>query len=381
MPTHHRPEPKDITRQLVYLLSDRLFNRFTKLYAKTKDDNKVHKYILKEFQVNIKNHAQNVPICFAEDTTHTFEDLVKMLAAQKLPQQVYASCFIEVARALWKQPQLFYHGLPVADCQANMRACEKLIRRCIKDALAMQSLNVISSIAPVSPAEVIDEDYEEIEAENIVLVGSDNDTEVAEELNKEEEEEDAGEDAAEEVAAEEVDEEEVAEEEIAEEVAAEEVAEEDAAEEVAEEDAAEEEVAAEEESKEFSGELITEEISEEVAAEEVDEVVESASEGGISQIEHEVLEETSDDHSEEEDFVEVIKEDAAILPAKEENVLSLRPKPINDAWDTTKSIDIDRDADILQKYVQVSINDHDLASSDEENTNPPAGADNSNEFF
>jgi flagellar biosynthesis GTPase FlhF len=365
----------------VYLLSDRLFNRFTKLYAKTKDDNKVHKYILKEFQVNIKNHAQNVPICFAEDTTHTFEDLVKMLAAQKLPQQVYASCFIEVARALWKQPQLFYHGLPVADCQANMRACEKLIRRCIKDALAMQSLNVISSIAPVSPAEVIDEDYEEIEAENIVLVGSDNDTEVAEELNKEEEEEDAGEDAAEEVAAEEVDEEEVAEEEIAEEVAAEEVAEEDAAEEVAEEDAAEEEVAAEEESKEFSGELITEEISEEVAAEEVDEVVESASEGGISQIEHEVLEETSDDHSEEEDFVEVIKEDAAILPAKEENVLSLRPKPINDAWDTTKSIDIDRDADILQKYVQVSINDHDLASSDEENTNPPAGADNSNEFF
>jgi hypothetical protein len=371
----------------VYLLSDRLFNRFTKLYAKTKDDNKVHKYILKEFQVNIKNHAQNVPICFAEDTTHTFEDLVKMLAAQKSPQQVYASCFIEVARALWKQPQLFYHGLPVADCQANMRACEKLIRRCIKDALAMQSLNVISSIAPVSPAEVIDEDYEEIEAENIVLVGSDNDTEVAEELNKEEEEEDAGEVAAEEVAAEEVDEE-VAEEdaeEVAEEVAEEEVAAEEeevaAEEDAAEEEDAEEEVAAEEDSKEFSGELITEEISEELAEEEVDEVVESASKGGILQIEHEVLEETSDDHSEEEDFVEVIKEDAAILPAKEENVLSLRPKPINDAWDTTKSIDIDRDADILQKYVQVSINDHDLASSDEENTNPTAGADNSNEFF
>jgi hypothetical protein len=380
----HRPDTKDITRQIVYLLTDKLVNRFSKLYTKTKDDNQVHKFILKEFQVSIKNHAQNVPICFAEDTGRTFEALCKNLAQS--PQKVYKSCFIEVARSLWKQPQLFYHGLPVAECQANMRACEKLVRRCIKDALAMQSLHEEEVVVGTEEAEdsederVVDDEVAEVAevaaeaaAEAAEAAEVREAAAVAEVAEVEEAEAEVAEVAEAEAAAA-VDPVEVKEDSEETEVAGDPVeAEKDSEEtevavdpvEVKEDDSEETEVAvdpveAEEDSAEET-EVAVDPVEvmrvEEVESEEavgMDHIIDVPDDGA------QLDSETEADYAE---AVEVIKEDASATP---HNSLSLRPKPINDAWDT-KSIDIDRDADILRKFVS------DTASS--------SGADNSNEFF
>ena len=153
-------DTKEQNRQIVYLVTEKLVARFYKLYDKTKQQNKVHKFVLKEFQEHIRNHVLNFPICFAEDTSKVFEDLVKRLGCD--PQQVYGSCFKEVARAVWKQPQLLYHGLPVTEYQTNAHTYEKLVRRCVKDAIAM--LKITSKELEVDPEEIVDRrmDPEEI---------------------------------------------------------------------------------------------------------------------------------------------------------------------------------------------------------------------------
>ncbi len=409
-----RPDPKDVTRQIVYLLSDRFVNRFSKLYARTKEDNKVHKYILKEFQENVKNHAQNVPICFAEDTSPAFEDLViRMLArssqsstsSTSSPNKVYASCFIEVARALWKQPQLFYHGVPIADYQANMHACEKLIRRCIKDALAMQTWNNALDKEEDELVEQVTEAEEEdeigIEDEAIELVTVSKEENIVEKISDEVEvgnkETTDSVDQKEEVVEEISDEVEVGNKETTDSV--------DQKEEVVEEISDEVEVGKETTDSVDQKEEVVEEISDEVevgkgnettdSVDQKEEVVEEISDEVVNEVAYEVTEEDENEEDEDEEdiisacvskqneqneqskqpIVEVVKENSVSPIENVRPPLSLRPKPINDAWDT-KSIDIERDAEILRKYVHVSDEE-----DEDNNSNPTAGTDNSNEFF
>ena len=280
---------KEKNRQIVYLVTEKLIARYSKLYEKTKEQNKIHKFILKEFQEHIRNHVFNLPICFAEDTSKVFEDLVRRLGCD--PQQVYGSCFKEVARAVWKQPQLLYHGLPITEYQTNAHSYEKLVRRCVKDAIAM--LEITSKEVEVLK-EVNESENRRIEPVN------DYKNELAEEPEEPAEEP---------------------------------------------EELSEEPKEPEEEPKEPEEEPDDITAEPEEPAEEPDESAEEPDE--IAEEPEESAEEL-DEIAEEQDEPEESAPDPVVV-----HKLSIRPKPLKDAFQT-KLIDISKDADILEMFVSKS---------------------------
>jgi len=329
---------KEKNRQIVYLVTEKLIARYSKLYEKTKEQNKIHKFILKEFQEHIRNHVFNLPICFAEDTSKVFEDLVRRLGCD--PQQVYGSCFKEVARAVWKQPQLLYHGLPITEYQTNAHSYEKLVRRCVKDAIAM--LEITSKEVEVLK-EVNESENRRIEPvndyKNELAEEPEEPAEEPEELSEEpkepEEEPKEPEEEPDDITAE-----------------PEEPAEEpDESAEEPDESAEEPDESAEEPDE------IAEEPEE--SAEELDEIAEEPEESA----------EELDEIAEEQDEPEESAPDPVVV-----HKLSIRPKPLKDAFQT-KLIDISKDADILEMFVSKS----DRENSDEETA--VVAYDHFNEFF
>ena len=323
---------KERNRQIVYLVTEKLVARFSRLYDKTKEQNKVHKFILREFQENIKNHVLNFPICFAEDTSDVFEDLVERLDCE--PQQIYGSCFKEVARALWKQPQLLYHGLPIAEYQTNTHLFEKLVRRCVKDAIAMLKINAPEELAkvpeePAEPEELAEEPEEPAQEPEEPEEPEDPD-ELAEDPGEPEDLDELAEDPADR-RMEPEDPEEVEEAEEPEEP-------EDP------EDPEELEEPEDEPEDEPENELSNPEDPAEVLADEPEEPKDRRMEP----------EEPEEEPKEPKEPAE--PEEKPVDPAVDKpvvHILSIRPKPLKDALQT-KSIEISKDADILEMFVSKS---------------------------
>ena len=147
-------------------LSPSILEGIYSIYNNIKSKNKVHKYILKEFQqelantpdwsqsiINgefdrIKNNSKctwlddliknifmvNAEILSITSNEETKQD--KLTISLPSPQMFIHKCYVNVARHIWKNPQLCYHKLLNSQIIENKNKVRDIVNSCIKDTLA-----------------------------------------------------------------------------------------------------------------------------------------------------------------------------------------------------------------------------------------------------
>lgn len=158
---------KAYTREVVSYISPFIVQYFLSLYNQTKQRNKTHKYILKEFQQAIKQVAS-----WGEDEKMSINNEIKskheaveavlnslFVIQAKIVKSIGASaqefqlqknktvdiiynCFLNVGRELWKKPQLLYHNVATTLHHANMQQFDHVVHNTVK--------NTIKNIVPIT---------------------------------------------------------------------------------------------------------------------------------------------------------------------------------------------------------------------------------------
>ncbi len=138
---------------------------FQSIYDNTRKKNKIHRYLLKEFQTElsqtpnwsktiiegefdrIKNSSscdwldnliKNIFLINAEIlsiTTQKEQKNQKLTINMPTPPMFVHKCYINIARIIWKMPQLFYHKLNKIDIINNKKRIEDIIDNSIRDTI------------------------------------------------------------------------------------------------------------------------------------------------------------------------------------------------------------------------------------------------------
>ena len=138
--------------KFINITRERFKEGYQSIYDNVKENNKVPKLLLKEFQDKLKlvplwsekmiedefNRIKVVSKCdFLEQLiealfssySQMFMLVNKKEVPVKIPSQHYVihNCYIEIARALWKKPQLYYHRYDVKTRQSLNKELDTLI--------------------------------------------------------------------------------------------------------------------------------------------------------------------------------------------------------------------------------------------------------------
>lgn len=150
---------KEFAREMVHLLARSFRQDFLKLYSETRTSNKVPRLILREYQAAIKHAAlEKTPLVQrtpgAEALAYRIARLHAHLTGNKVhAEDVLQSCMLEVSREVWRRPFLFYHGTSKMDQQQNLAEFDKLVKVAIK--------SVVYAYLPLVPfVEALGDEYE-----------------------------------------------------------------------------------------------------------------------------------------------------------------------------------------------------------------------------
>lgn len=150
----------EYSQELINALVPHIQNHFRNVYKNVQAKNKTPRYILREFQNELKNISNWTDETKSEihtQITEKFEWLDNLInsvfviktqvltAIQKgksslsvpieKPQTFIYSCFLNTARELWKKPHLLYHNVNSVDAQKQTSDFYSLIRHCVKETI------------------------------------------------------------------------------------------------------------------------------------------------------------------------------------------------------------------------------------------------------
>ena len=149
---------EEYINQFINVTKDRFKEGYQSIYDNVKDNNKVSKLILKEFQDKLKlvplwsekmiedefNRIKIVSKCdylgeLIESLFLSYSQMFQIVNKKnfqspiKIPSHHYVlhNCYIEIARELWKRPQLFYHKYDTKKIQEMNIELDNLIKESI----------------------------------------------------------------------------------------------------------------------------------------------------------------------------------------------------------------------------------------------------------
>ena len=149
---------EEYINQFINVTKDRFKEGYQSIYDNVKDNNKVSKLILKEFQDKLKlvplwsekiiedeyNRIKIVSKCdylgeLIESLFLSYSQMFQIVNKKnfqspiKIPSHHYVihNCYIEIARELWKRPQLFYHKYDTKKIQEMNIELNNLIKESI----------------------------------------------------------------------------------------------------------------------------------------------------------------------------------------------------------------------------------------------------------
>jgi hypothetical protein len=150
--------------RLIKVLSPSIITGFYSIYNNTKNKNKVHKYLLREFQNELSNTPhwnqliitgeferikkdsgcdwldnliKNIFKKYAKTLnidTSTTKGLVRNIQIPNSYEFIH-KCYINIAREVWKNPKLFYHKLNNNQISENSIKITKIVEESIKDTI------------------------------------------------------------------------------------------------------------------------------------------------------------------------------------------------------------------------------------------------------
>jgi len=186
--------------KFISLVNNEMKNGIQSIYNDTKKNNKERKKILKEFQQNLSNipkWSENVleneykrikilSKCdyFDDLIKNIFKSYFKVLFLIKKKREkltvpsstkVIHSCYISLAREVWKKPILFYHKLDKKEIQKNHIEINKLIDRSIKTAIKdlLPFQEILANYLDNEDMES-DDDYDDFEEYDLNEINKDN---------------------------------------------------------------------------------------------------------------------------------------------------------------------------------------------------------------
>ena len=197
--------------KFISLVNNEMKNGIQSIYNDTKMNNKERKKILKEFQQNLsnipkwsenilENEYKRIKILskcdyFDDLIKNIFKSYFKVLFLIKKKREkltvpsstkVIHSCYISLAREVWKKPILFYHKLEKKEIQKNHIEINKLIDRSIKTAIKdlLPFQEILANYLDNEDMES-DDDYDDFEEYDLNEINKDNSIKLPEDFIEE----------------------------------------------------------------------------------------------------------------------------------------------------------------------------------------------------
>lgn len=146
-------ERHETISELVHMLKHPYIDAFTEMYNKVQLANVSNRYILREFQNEIrevslwtgsKKDEETLKrfACYIKDVEKALsqlarlnKDILKKEMKLITARDFLYSCYLNLAREIWTKPFLFYHRVNKSEYQKNLMAIEKLVSSEIKSTI------------------------------------------------------------------------------------------------------------------------------------------------------------------------------------------------------------------------------------------------------
>lgn len=144
--------------ELVNVLKPYIVEHFQEMYNEVKSQNKIHKYILREFQNKLcvvskwsEEQKQDMYSKIKHDS-EWIEKLINSVFVMKTqvltsiksghisvhienPENFIHKCFLNTSRMLWKRPDILYHRVSDFEIQKKKKEFEDMIRHVVKETI------------------------------------------------------------------------------------------------------------------------------------------------------------------------------------------------------------------------------------------------------
>ena len=124
--------------RIIFLTKDYFIKLFQGIYEKAVSEKRSNRYILKDFQLQIKQFCLSDISYIDDQMKNTYQEvgnLVKVLediSHVTFPTDFWKTCCLNMAREIWMKPYLFYENVPEQDYISNRIAAEKIVTNCLK---------------------------------------------------------------------------------------------------------------------------------------------------------------------------------------------------------------------------------------------------------
>jgi hypothetical protein len=171
---------KEYTTEIVKILTPFMMKYFEGVYKDVYKQNKITKYLLREFQIELKNvsgmtdEKKNTLYEIIKEKYEWLDTIIrsifiirgqiitamnhknKPLHIKPIPSTEFIyKCYLEFAREIWKQPNIYYHKLTISERQKNINELHRLAEHCIhevirntmpfKDVISLEQIEGIES--------------------------------------------------------------------------------------------------------------------------------------------------------------------------------------------------------------------------------------------
>lgn len=209
---------KEYTTEVVKILSPFMIKFYETLYRDVCKQNKMAKYLLKEFQIELKQVSS-----MSDAKKSSLHEIIKekyewidtlirsifVIRGQLITAMNHKNkamhikpiasiefiykCYLEFARELWKQPNIYYHKLSISERQKNLHNLQRLAEHCIheviRDAMPFKDVIPFEQIDAIETSDDYTKVYYNEDHDNEYESSDDDD----EDNNSEEEEDGDGE--------------------------------------------------------------------------------------------------------------------------------------------------------------------------------------------
>lgn len=124
--------------RIIFLTKDYFINLFQGIYEKAVAEKRSNRYILKDFQLQIKQFCLSDVSYIDDQIKNTYQDIAGLIKVLEdishvtFPLDFWKTCCLNMAREIWMKPYLFYENIPEQDYISNRIAAEKIVTNCLK---------------------------------------------------------------------------------------------------------------------------------------------------------------------------------------------------------------------------------------------------------